>query len=124
MRKLIISLARDRRLAALRDAALAKAGYAVAPSRSVEETLQILDKRRFSAIVMGHSISRAEKQRLVSAVKKINPVPIVAIYRQAPDVRVGADAYVASLETPEKLLTALAQICAAKPQWARSTCVL
>ena len=96
---------------------LERAGYTVASARDLRETTNILAGTAVDAVVVGDSISAADRQELCRALKHLNPlVPIVMICRtnDSQDERQAADEQVEAGTGPEHLLEALARVLTSK----------
>jgi DNA-binding response OmpR family regulator len=81
----ILSISRNPRLLALRNDALALAGYKVASPREPNEAVLLLSQERFDAVVVGHSVEPEIRRILIRAVRNLRPnIPIVFVFR-APE---------------------------------------
>src|SRR5438046_2224824 len=78
MRSFILSVSADRYLTAIRNTVLAHAGYAVIPATSVQMAMQMIEQRKVSAMVIGNTISSAERRHLCVEGKK-RGIPAVVL---------------------------------------------
>ncbi len=69
----ILSISRNQRLLALRNDALALAGYKVASPREPNEAVLLLSQERFDAVVVGHSVEPEIRRILIPAVRNLRP---------------------------------------------------
>ena len=93
----------------MRNDALAMAGYSVAAPRHPEDAPALVRQGRFDAVVIGHSIPRALRTRLMKEIREIAPqIPIVFVYA-APmeDDGSGADVSVDITDGPFSLIRVL-----------------
>ncbi len=111
MRPAVLSISSERVLAPIRNTVLAHAGYGVIPASNAESALKILHARHVCAIVVGHSITRNEQQRLCQEAQELG-VPSVVLdpYERVPTGR--SEVHVNPLDGPEMFLDALATLVA------------
>lgn len=108
MRPAILSIARERFVAPLRNAVLAHAGYGVIPATSFEAALKILKRRHVCALVIGQSMEPRERRVLCSEAQKRGiPAMILDPYGQPSN---NSELHVNPLDGPEMLLDALASL--------------
>ncbi len=82
----ILSISRNPRLLALRNDALALAGYSVASPRQPNEALPLMAQQSFDAVIIGHSVEPEIRRVLIPAVRRLRPeIPIVFVYA-APEI--------------------------------------
>ncbi len=106
----ILSISRNPRLLALRNDALALAGYAVASPREPSEAAILASQQSFDAVVVGHSVEREIREGLIRSLRHVKPdVPIVFVYTDQKIEEPLADASVDVSNGPAPLVTALDQ---------------
>ena len=109
MRSFILSVSADRHLTAIRNTVLAHAGYAVIPATSAQMAMQMLEQRKVSAMVIGNSISSAERRRLCVEGKK-RGIPAVVLDQYEIVVDSSLEVHVDPLDGPEIVLEAVAKV--------------
>jgi hypothetical protein len=110
MRSFILSVSADRWLTPIRNALLAHAGYAVIPALTVEAAMEVLLKRRVSAMVIANTVPPRDRHRLSIEGKKRGVPAVILDGGGAPGTAV--EVYVDPSEGPEILLSALARALA------------
>jgi len=116
----ILSTGRDLATIKLRNAVLAMAGYEVVSPATIEEVPDMCAREPFDLVVLGHSITRAERVEVIRNIRAVCSVPILSLYT-APGTRDRlADCEVNALEGPEALLQTMrecieSQSAASKP---------
>jgi DNA-binding NtrC family response regulator len=110
MRFFVLSVSADEGLSPIRNTVLAHAGYGVIPVASAAKAIEVLSSRHVSVLVIGHSISFAECNRLCSEAQKHN-IPALILSAYEPH-RTGSpfQAYINPLDGPEVLLEAVANL--------------
>ena len=87
----MLSVSRNSQVRLERDAFLAQAGgFAVAPALSVESALQKIGTLPFSVVILGPSLSLAEKRRFVAATRGRKLFSVISIHHNG-DADSGAD---------------------------------
>ncbi len=77
----ILSISRNPRLLAVRNDALALAGYSVACPRQPNEAILLVAKENFDGVVIGHSVEPEIRRALIPAIRNLQPhVPILFVY--------------------------------------------
>jgi hypothetical protein len=69
----ILSISRNPRLLALRNDALALAGYAVASPREPDEAVLLASHQPFDAVVVGHSVEHETREVLIRRLRALRP---------------------------------------------------
>ena len=106
----ILCVSFDRVASENRRLSLMEAGYEVTASTSVEEGLDLLNRERFDAVIVGHRFSSEERYLLaVEAEEKVN-TPVVLACGAAHDSEIPATSRVYALEGNIGLLSALARL--------------
>ena len=109
MRPAILSISADRVLAPIRNAVLAHAGYGVIPVHTAESALKILRDRHVCALIIGNSVSSADRRLLCSeALRHGVPSVVLDPYEQVGDDK--SELHINPLEGPEVFLDALASL--------------
>jgi len=70
----------------------------------------MLERGKFAAVLIGHSISQKEKRELIGRIKGRSTVPVISIYDSWPDYQNRANAYIHNLDGPEGLLQIIAEV--------------
>ena len=106
----ILCVSFDRVASENRRLSLMEAGYEVTARTSVEEGLDLLNRERFDAVIVGHRFSSEERYLLaVEAEEKVN-TPVVLVCGAAHDSEIPATSRVYALEGNTGLLSALARL--------------
>jgi hypothetical protein len=109
MRPAILSISTDGVLAPIRNAVLAHAGYGVIPVTSAASALNVLRARHVCAMIIGNSVSSADRRLLCSeALRHGVPSVVLDPYEQAGEGK--SELHINPLEGPEVFLDALASI--------------
>ncbi len=104
----ILSISRNPRLLALRNDALALAGYTVAAPREPKEAVLLALQKSFDAVVVGHSVEHELRLSLIRRLRHLKPdVPIVFVYTGANVEESLADVSVDVTNGPMPLVSAL-----------------
>jgi DNA-binding response OmpR family regulator len=83
----ILSISRNPTLLALRNDALALAGYSVAVPREPREAVLLAAQQPFDAVVIGHSVEHETREGLIRALRNLRPhTPVVFVYRDPESV--------------------------------------
>jgi DNA-binding NtrC family response regulator len=110
MRKLLLSLGTNHTLLGVRNAVFVDAGYDVVPVKSGAAALDAIRSRHLSAVVIGHSLSRALKERITDAAKE-QQLPVIVLHAhdyEAPVV--GADANLCGIDGASTILRLLTEL--------------
>lgn len=87
---------------------LEREGFTVAAARGLEEaTRACADGEKFDLILLGHSIPRREKEKMLPELKKRCPAPILSIRRHTEPPVPGAEFSVDSHDGPEAMIQAV-----------------
>jgi DNA-binding response OmpR family regulator len=106
----LLSIGADPSVLATRSDVLKRAGYLVSTASSESSARQILGQGGFDLVVVCHSLSSADRSKVVQAVRASEKAPkIVAISRQS-EPEADADGSVHSLDGPAKLLECIAEV--------------
>ncbi len=105
----ILSISRNRRLLALRNDALALAGYSVAVPKEPNEAVVLVSQQAFDAVVVGHSVEHETRHGLIRRLRDLRPqTPIVFVYTEPENVEEPlADVSVDVTKGPTPLVTEL-----------------
>ncbi|MCU1286183.1 MAG: hypothetical protein JWO13_2533 [Acidobacteriales bacterium] len=109
-KKRILTVSHDEGLHVTRRLILASAGFDVSSSLGPDKALELCDGAKFDLIVVGHSLPRADKLRVVEGIKKSNCGPILSLRRQGDLPVPGADYSVEAAEGPEWMLRTVCHI--------------
>lgn len=93
-----------------RCSSLQEAGYDVTARTSVKEGLDLLNRERFDAVILGHRFSPEEKYLLAVEAKEKSNTPVVLVCGATPDSEIPAASRVYALEGSEGLLSALTRL--------------
>jgi DNA-binding response OmpR family regulator len=105
----ILSLSYDEMLLRMRHMILESAGYAVVSAHGLVSGLEHCRDGGFDAFILGHSIPKADKRKMMEAFRQICPAPIISLRRGASEQMVdGADFHIEP--DPELLLKLLADV--------------
>ena len=106
-RPIVLSVCDSNLLAsALRNAVLARAGYAVIPVSREEQAICYLAQHEIDLVIVGHKFPSAETRRLLRRLRATKNVPVLTVYAEGPDPRIKSDEQVGALDGPEQLLAA------------------
>ena len=109
MRPAVLSISAERVVAPIRNTVLAHAGYGVIPATNAESGLKILQQRHVSAMIIGHSVSARDQQKLCAEARKLGvPAVVMDPYEHIPHG--GLEVHVNPLDGPEMFLDALATL--------------
>ncbi len=110
----ILCVSFDRVASENRRSGLQEAGYDVTSSTSVNESLDLLNRDRFDAVIVGHRFSAEEKYLLAVEAKEKANTPVVLVCGAAQDSEIPASTRVYALEGNAGLLSALSRLCPAE----------
>lgn len=106
----LLSIGADPSVLATRSDVLKRAGYLVSTASSEVSARKIMGEAGFDLIVVCHSLSSADRMKVITTAKAATSQPkIVAIHR-GEDREPAADANVHSLDGPDKLLETIATV--------------
>ncbi len=110
--KAVLLLSGDRELSLLQKHVLAQAGFAATRADSRKEALQIMEQKKFDALVIAYSLSMDSLVELTGVFRKQNPhAPIVGVAKgRWQDLKVEFDATVTGDEGPEGLIEAVEMV--------------
>lgn len=116
----ILCISFDRVVSESRCSSLKEAGYDVTARTSTTEGLELLNRDRFDAVIVGHRFSAEEKYLLaVEAMEKAN-TPVILVCGATQNSEIPATSRVYALEGNTGLLSALSRLspveAAARPQ--------
>jgi DNA-binding NtrC family response regulator len=109
----ILSISRNHRLLAVRNDALALAGYRVASPKVPEDGLLLFGQEFFDAVIIGHSVEQPTRQALIRGIHESQPdTPIIFAHTGDPSQEDEplADVKVDVTAGPAPLLVALGQL--------------
>lgn len=107
----VLSVSRDPMLLTSRNAILQQAGYTVETTMKTSEALEIVRNGRVDAVVLGDSVSYAERNALAQAIREIAPKLPILVLKLASEVPPPeATSWMDSLDGPEALLAKLSEI--------------
>lgn len=110
IRRRVLCVSFDRVASENRRLSLMEAGYEVTARTSAEEGLELLNRERFEAVIVGHRFSVEERYLLaVEAEEKAN-TPVVLVCGAAHDSEIPATSRVYALEGNPGLLSALSRL--------------
>lgn len=109
MRSFILSVSSDRWLTSIRNTVLAHAGYAVIPSLSAADAMEVLLNRHVSAMVIGHTIPLRERERLCCEGRR-HGIPAVVLDRNIRVSDIASEVHIDPADGPEAFLEALASV--------------
>jgi len=87
----ILSVSCDPRLLVARHKALERAGFEVTSLANTFEALDVLENRRFAAVVVGHSFPFTEKQLFAADVGERWRIPVIVLHDGNADIQITAD---------------------------------
>ncbi|MBZ5572912.1 MAG: hypothetical protein LAO09_13655 [Acidobacteriia bacterium] len=117
----ILCISFDRVVSESRCSSLTEAGYDVTARTSTKEGLELLNRDRFDAVIVGHRFSAEEKYLLAVEADEKADTPVILVCGAAPDSEIPATSRVYALEGNTGLLSALSRLFpveAARPQTA------
>jgi DNA-binding NtrC family response regulator len=107
--KTLLLLSADPELSTLRGHALSQAGFSVSRAESRKEALELLEKEKFDALVVSHSMPEENIAEMAELFRTHNPnSPIVTVAKgRWQDLKIEFDAAVIGEEGPEALIEAV-----------------
>jgi DNA-binding NtrC family response regulator len=110
VRKTLLSVGSNHSLLGMRNMVLARAGYDVIPARSGATALKAINSRTLDAVVVGHSVSQALKEKIVSAAK-LKSLPVVVLHANAYEASVNqADANLCGIDGASRIVEILGEL--------------
>lgn len=109
MPKKILAVSYDEALLRTRKMILEREGYIVRAALGLEEATRACaeSEKKFDLILLGHTIPRAEKRKILPELKKHCPAPVLSIRAHGDLPIPGADYSVDSHDGPEALISAV-----------------
>lgn len=89
---------------------LKDAGYEVTATISVNEGMDLLNRKKFDAVIVGHRFSTEEKHLLVLQAKEKTNAPVVLVCGATSEPGIPATSRVYALEGNAGLLSALSDL--------------
>jgi DNA-binding response OmpR family regulator len=115
----ILCVSFDTMLSENRCAALKQAGYDVTATTSVKKALELLNRERFEALIVGHRFPAEEKYVLAVEAKEKANTPVLLVCGAAQDSEIPATSRVYALEGSAGLLSALSKLFPAEEETRR-----
>ena len=106
----ILSVSYDASLLATREMILKLSGYEVTSAEGFTEAMERCRAGKFDMLIIGHSIPHKDKQAIISEVRKVHPVPVLALLRpNEHKIKDATQSFEAALG-PEALLKAVRSV--------------
>ncbi len=102
----ILCVSYDRTVLESRSQALQECGYDVAGTLSIEEGFDLLLKRKFDLVIIGHRFPKSDKRSLAAEVRDHWETPLLLICGASPDNDIAADERVYALDGTPALVAA------------------
>jgi len=116
----ILCISFDRVVSESRCGSLKEAGYDVTARTNIKEGLELLNRDRFDAVIVGHRFSAEERYLLAVEAKEKANTPVILVCGATQDSEIPATSRVYALEGNTGLLSALCRLfpveAAARPQ--------
>ena len=106
----ILCVSFDRVASENRSMSLKEAGYEVTARTNVEEGLDLLNREKFDAVIVGHRFSTEEKYLLAVEAEAKTNTPVVLVCGATQDSEIPASIRVYALEGSAGLLSALSRL--------------
>jgi DNA-binding response OmpR family regulator len=106
----VLCISFDRVVSESRCSSLKEAGYDVTARTSTQEGLDLLNRDRFDAVIVGHRFSAEEKYLLAVEAKEKANTPVILVCGATQDSEIPATSRVYALEGNTGLLSALSQL--------------
>lgn len=107
----ILSISYDRSLLTTRGLILSAAGYQVRSLLGLEAALAEIGLNEFDLVIIGHSISLEDRNKILRRVRKLSKAPILALSKLGPEEKLdGADYQLEASEGPIALLEMVRRI--------------
>ena len=106
----VLNVSADESLLATRKAILEQIGFKVVSATNLLQVEAACKGNQVGAVVLGHSIPRVEKQRIITTVRDLchKGTPVIScLYRNSPTEAADADEAVSAQDGPEALIKAL-----------------
>ena len=112
MRKTLLSVGTNLSLLGIRNTVFVAAGYSVIPAKSCAEAEKAIHSRRLSAVIVGHSLSKNLRERIVATAKE-RQLPIVVLHANAYEAPVAlADANLCGIDGAAQITQVLTDLLA------------
>lgn len=95
---------------------LNEAGYDVTATVSVKEALELLNREKFDAVIIGHRFPAEEKYLLAVEAEEKSNTPVLLVCGTTRDSEIPATRRVYALEGNSGLLSALSELFPAKAE--------
>lgn len=109
----ILCISFDRVVSENRCCSLEDAGYEVTAVTNIQDGLELLNRRRFDAVILGHRFSAEEKYLLSVDAKEKMDTPVLLVCGATSDSEIPATRRVYALEGNTGLLSELSEMLAA-----------
>jgi hypothetical protein len=110
----VLCVSFDRTVSDDRCTALTEAGYEVTATSNVEDTLELLGREIFDAVIIGHRFPTDERYVLAVEAKEKWDTPVLLVCGATRDSEIPATRRVDALEGNVGLLSALSEVIPAK----------
>jgi len=111
----ILSVANDTSLALTREMLLSGAGFQVSSALTIGHAIQLCATEQFALVVIGHSITRDNQQRLLKELRRSCTTLVLALCRPGEAPLIDADYTFDSAQSPALLLEMVIAILNPKP---------
>lgn len=108
----ILSISPNRRFLQARHKLLEQAGFEVTSVQTTYEALNLLDRQRFEAVVLGEAFSFTEKQLFAADVGERWRIPVVVLYFSDTDFQLTTDSRVQATRGADALISTLRTLIA------------
>jgi len=109
-RRKVLCISFDSVVSESRCSSLKEAGYDVTARTNIKEGLDLLNRDRFDAVIVGHRFSAEEKYLVAVQAKEKANTPVVLVCGATPRSEIPAASRVYALEGNTGLLSALSQL--------------
>ncbi|MBZ5686648.1 MAG: hypothetical protein LAP86_16575 [Acidobacteriia bacterium] len=109
----ILCISFDRAVSENRCSSLEDAGYDVTAVTNIQDGLELLNRQRFDAVILGHRFSAEEKYLLAVDAKEKMDTPVLLVCGATSDSEIPATRRVYALEGNTGLLSELSEMLAA-----------
>ncbi|MEO6120526.1 MAG: hypothetical protein ABIP12_07550 [Terriglobales bacterium] len=106
----LLSIGTDPSVLATRSDVLKRAGYLVSTASSESSARQILGQGGFDLVVVCHSLTSADRLKIMQAVRATETSPKLVAINRSPEPEAAADASIHSLDGPDRLLECIAEV--------------
>ncbi len=107
----VLCISFDRVVSESRCSTLKEAGYEVTARTNINEGLDLLNRERFDAVVIGHRFPTNEKHLLAVHTKEKANTPVVLVCGASAESEIPAASRVYAVEGNTGLLSALSRLC-------------